>query len=51
MIGEFLLSEIEYFRHGCQQNDFGGGGLPGGLVVKNLPSNAGDTGSTPWSGN
>ena len=51
MIGEFLLSEIEDFRHGCQQNDFGGGGLPGGLVVKNLPSNAGDTGSTPWSGN
>ena len=25
-------------------------GLPGGLVVKNLPANAGDTGSIPGSG-
>ena len=27
------------------------GGLPGGSVVKNLPANAGDTGSVPgWGG-
>ena len=24
-----------------------GGGFPGGTVVKNLPTNAGDTGSSP----
>ena len=24
--------------------------FPGGLVIKNPPANAGDTGSTPWSG-
>ena len=28
-----------------------GGAFPGGPVVKNLPSNAGDAGSSPWSGN
>ena len=26
------------------------GGFPGGSVVKNLPANAGDTGSVPGSG-
>ena len=26
------------------------GGFPGGAVVENLPANAGDTGSEPWSG-
>ena len=25
-------------------------GFPGGAVVENLPANAGDTGSEPWSG-
>ena len=25
-------------------------GFPGGAVVENLPANAGDTGSDPWSG-
>ena len=25
-------------------------GFPGGLVVKNLPANAGDTEFSPWSG-
>ena len=25
-------------------------GFPGGAVVENLPANAGDTGSSPWSG-
>ena len=27
-----------------------GGDFPGGEVVKNLPANAGDTGSSPGSG-
>ena len=26
------------------------GGFPGGIVVKNLPANAGDTGSSPGLG-
>ena len=26
------------------------GGFPGGAVVENLPADAGDTGTEPWSG-
>ena len=33
-----------------QQQKFSNGGFPGGTVVKNLPANAGGTGSSPGPG-
>ena len=33
-----------------KEEEGGGGDFPGGTVVKNLPANAGDTGSSPGPG-
>ena len=37
-------------RENKSQKVFGGGGFPGGAVVRNPPANAGDTGSCPGPG-
>ena len=52
---EEKLEELEWFKAGILESDCPGSNLslrdfPGGPVVKNLPSNAGDVGSIPGQG-
>ena len=54
----FLLQFLEFFYTKClvyvkqciHTQESVNQGFPGGLVVKNLPANAGDTGSAPDPG-
>ena len=42
--------KLQILLHKLRIKRWGEGGFPGGTVVKNLPANAGDTGSSPGLG-
>ena len=46
----FLPAPSTCHKAPCPRSEKGLKGFPGGLVLKNLPANAGDTASTPGPG-